>query len=68
MLISLQDKLNLLKRGSIGAVNDILMSACNIDHSRHRSPLNVLVHILSWTIKKPDSTLLGSLLNSQVQV
>ena len=47
MLLTLQDKLNLLKRGSIEAVNDILMSVCDIDHSRHRNPLNALVHIFS---------------------
>jgi len=47
MLLSLSDKLKLMKRGSIEAVNDILMSVCDIDHTRHRNPLNVLVHILS---------------------
>ena len=47
MLLTMQDKLNLLKRGSIEAVNDILMSVCDIDHSRHRNPLNALVHIFS---------------------
>jgi len=47
MLLTLTDKLNLLKRGSIEAVNDILMSVCDIDHTRHRNPLNALVEILS---------------------
>lgn len=47
MLLALSDKLNLMRRGSIEAVNDILMSVCDIDHSRHRNPLNALVHILS---------------------
>jgi hypothetical protein len=47
MLLTLEDKLNLLKRGSIEAVNDILMSVCDIDHSRHRNPLNALVHIFA---------------------
>lgn len=47
MLLSLSDKLNLRKRGTIEAVNDILMSVCDIDHTRHRNPLNALVHILS---------------------
>ncbi len=46
-LITLEDNLNLLKRGSIEAVNDILMSVCDIDHSRHRNPLNALVQIFS---------------------
>nr|WP_237144898.1 transposase [Pontibacter pamirensis] len=47
MLLTLHDKLNLLKRGGIEAVNDILMTVCDIDHTRHRNPLNALVHILS---------------------
>jgi hypothetical protein len=47
MLLALHDKVNLLKRGSIEAVNDILMTVCDIDHTRHRNPLNALVQILS---------------------
>lgn len=47
MLLSLSDKLNLRKRGSIEAVNDILMSVCDIDHTRHRNPVNALVQIFS---------------------
>ena len=47
MLLSLSDKLNLLKRGSIEAVNDILMTVCDIDHTRHRNPLNALAQIFS---------------------
>jgi hypothetical protein len=47
MLLSLSDKMNLRKRGTIEAVNDILMSVCDIDHTRHRNPSNALVHIFS---------------------
>lgn len=47
MLLSLQDKVNLIKRGSIEAVNDILMTVCDIDHTRHRNPLNALAQIFS---------------------
>ena len=47
MLLTLEDKLNLLKRGTIEAVNATLMSVCDINHSRHRNPLNALVHIFS---------------------
>ena len=47
MLLSLSDKLKLRKRGTIEAVNDILMSVCDIDHTRHRNPINALVHILA---------------------
>jgi hypothetical protein len=47
MLLSLSDKMNLRKRGTIEAVNDILMSVCDIDHTRHRNPVNALLHIFS---------------------
>jgi hypothetical protein len=46
-LISFQDKINLMKRGTIEAVNDILMSVCDVDHTRHRNPINALVHIMA---------------------
>lgn len=47
VLLSFTDKINLRKRGAIEAVNDILMSVCDIDHTRHRNPLNAMVHIFS---------------------
>ena len=47
MLLPLSDKLHLRKRGAIEAVHDILMSVCDIDHTRHRNPLNALAHLLS---------------------
>lgn len=47
MLLTLQDKFNLLQRGGIEAVNDILMTVCDIDHTRHRNPLNALAQIFS---------------------
>lgn len=47
MLLGLADKMNLRKRGMIEAVNDILMSVCDIDHTRHRNPVNAMVHIIS---------------------
>lgn len=40
----LQEKLLLKKRGMVEAVIDILKSICNIEHSRHRSPINMLVN------------------------
>ena len=33
------------KRGIIESVNDILMTLCDIDHTRHRSPMNAVAHI-----------------------
>ncbi len=46
-LLTLSDKANFLKRGSIEAVNDILMAECDIDQTRHRNRMNALAQILS---------------------
>lgn len=40
------DKMMLLKRGVIESVNDILMTVFDIDHTRHRSPINAATHIM----------------------
>lgn len=39
------DKMMLFKRGMIESVNDILMTVFDIDHTRHRSPVNAATHI-----------------------
>lgn len=44
-LMDLGDKLLLKKRPVIEAVNDILTSVCDIEHTRHRSPVNALCNI-----------------------
>jgi hypothetical protein len=49
-LLEFDDKLQLKKRALIESVNDILMSVQDVDHTRHRSPLNALVHTLSGLI------------------
>jgi len=46
-LLLFQDKLGLMKRGKIEAVNDILMSVCDIDRTHHRNPINALVQVLA---------------------
>lgn len=38
------------KRAVVESVFDILKSVCNIEHSRHRRPMNAAVHILSSLI------------------
>lgn len=43
-LLTLKEKLLLKKRGMVEAVIDILKSVCDIEHTRHRSPLNMLVN------------------------
>ena len=60
VLIDLQDKALLSKRGVIESVNDILKSDCHIQHTRHRSPLNFVTHLIAGLIaysfreKKPS--------------
>lgn len=49
-LVDLQEKLLHKKRGMIEAVNDILMTVCDIDHTRHRSPINFFVNLFSGLV------------------
>ena len=59
-LLTLTDKLLLRKRAIIESVNDQLKNVCHIEHTRHRSPRNFLVHLLCGLIaychqpKKPS--------------
>lgn len=46
-LMNLSDKLLLRKRAIIETINDQLKNICQIEHSRHRSPVNFLVHLLA---------------------
>ena len=48
--MDLDDKLRLKKRALIESVNDILMSVMDVDHSRHRSPVNALVHTMAGLV------------------
>ena len=54
------DKLLLCKRALIESVNDELKNVCQIEHTRHRSPYNFLVHLLAGLVaychqpKKPS--------------
>ena len=43
-LVSMFEKLCRMKRGVIESVNDLLMTLCDIDHTRHRSPINCVAH------------------------
>jgi hypothetical protein len=60
VLMTLEDKILLRKRSLIETVNDTLKNVCQIEHSRHRSAINFLVHLLSGLIaytklpKKPS--------------
>jgi len=46
-LMSLEDKLLLRKRSISETINDHLKNVCQIEHSRHRSPVNFLVHLMA---------------------
>ncbi len=62
-LMNLSDKILLRKRSLIETVNDELKNICQIEHSRHRSPLNFLVNMVAGLIaynflpKKPSLNL-----------
>lgn len=61
-LVLLQDKLWLRKRAIVETIHDQLKNISQIEHSRHRSPFNFLVNLLSGLIaychqpKKPSVT------------
>jgi len=44
------DKIKLKQRALIESVNDLLMSVFDIDHTRHRSPINAITHAFSGLI------------------
>lgn len=46
-LMQMTDKLWLRKRAVIESINDILMSVLDIDHTRHRSPWNAIIHAIA---------------------
>jgi hypothetical protein len=58
-LMDVEDKFLLSKRGVIESVNALLKEACQIEHSRHRSPINFFVNLVaglaaySFLPKKP---------------
>lgn len=49
-LMTLFEKFLRRKRGIIESVNDLLMTLCDIDHTRHRSPVNAVTHIISGVV------------------
>lgn len=46
-LLPLSDKILLRKRSLIESVFNVLKNSMNLEHSRHRSPVNFIVHILA---------------------
>jgi hypothetical protein len=59
-LLDLGDKLLLRKRALIETITDQLKNVCQIEHTRHRSPFNFVVHLLAGLVaychqpKKPS--------------
>ena len=59
-LMVMSDKLLLRKRSIIETINDQLKNISQIEHTRHRSPLNFLVNLVAgliaycWQPKKPS--------------
>ena len=49
-LVKMDQKIKLRKRAVIESVNDILTSVFDIEHSRHRKPINALAHLFSGLI------------------
>jgi hypothetical protein len=50
-LLPIIDKLLLRKRSIIETVNDQLKNMCNVEHTRHRSPINFMVNIIAGLIR-----------------
>jgi hypothetical protein len=59
-LMTMRDKILLRKRSVIETINDELKNICEIEHSRHRSPVNFLINLFaglaaySFFEKKPS--------------
>lgn len=49
-LLLLEEKILLRKRSVIETVNDVLKNTCQIEHSRHRSPINFLINLFSGLV------------------
>lgn len=49
-LLPIEEKYQLMKRGIIESVNDILMTVFDIEHTRHRNPINALTHMTAALI------------------
>ncbi len=48
--MSMSDKILLRKRFVIETVNDELKNVCQVEHSRHRSPVNFFTNLIAGII------------------
>jgi hypothetical protein len=46
-LMTMRDKILLRKRSVIETINDELKNICEIEHSRHRCPVNFLINLFA---------------------
>jgi hypothetical protein len=49
-LLTLADSALIQGRGVIESVIDLLKSVCNVEHTRHRSPINAFTHMLAGLV------------------
>ena len=49
-LMAIHEKILLRKRSLIETVNDQLKNVCQIEHTRHRSPVNCITHLIAGLI------------------
>lgn len=49
-LITLKEKYTLRKRAVIESVNDILITVFNLEHSKHRKPINAFTHMCATIV------------------
>ncbi len=63
-LMSLNDKILLHKRSAIESVFDILKNRMELEHTRHRSPINFLVHTISCLVAYQPRTNKPKITNS----
>jgi hypothetical protein len=71
-LISIEDKILLRKRFIIETINDQLKNISDIEHTRHRSPINFLVNLLasliSYTYKSKKPSIKWSITPSTLMI
>ena len=56
-LLELEDKMLLRKRSLIESVFNVLKNKMNLEHTRHRSPINFLIHIIACVVSYAVSKL-----------
>ena len=63
-LLSLEEKIFLRKRSIVETVFDYLKNKLQLEHSRHRSPVNAFIHIIATLIAYQLNTKKPSIANT----